>query len=581
MDRREFLKTAGVLAAASTLAGCQTDSSTAPMAGNPFPTTVQSGSGGAKPSVTIPTTEQTKPVVNDLATLINNRLTFGVRPSEPLFSSTAGSTDDKILEDFLDRQLNPGSIDDSVFEERLQRAGFETLQKSFKDLAYEHITHNPYKNNDDRHWQWYVKPFYELIRATFLRAIYSRQQLQELLVDFWHNHFNVYGDQDDVSPLMVSYDRDVIREHVFGNFRQFLEAVATHPSMLTYLNNRTNSDAGPNENFARELLELHTMGAENYLGIQDPTSIEKDENGFVRGYIDNDVYEAARCFTGWRMNDDLWEGEEEVDDSLTFLYYQPWHDRYNKFILGQYIPADQSPQKDGRDVLDLLASHPGTATHIARKLCRRFVSDDPPQGLVERVARTFMQEKDSPEQLREVYKTLLLSQEFRESSGGKLKRPLEWAVSTIRALNVEMMQLPEGVYWTMFMMGQPLFGHHQPDGYPDKAEHWINSMSSIYGWNLITGLVENWWSDEEDGNNVRVDLLAQTPVEVSSATQLVDYWLERWQLQNLPAESRTALIQFTAGEAGVDTPLNAEELSEKIPALVTLILISPQFRYRG
>jgi hypothetical protein len=106
-------------------------------------------------------------------------------------------------------------------------------------------------------------------------------------------------------------------------------------------------------------------------------------------------------------------------------------------------------------------------------------------------------------------------------------------------------------------------------------------MSSIYGWNLITGLVENWWSDEEDGNNVRVDLLAQTPVEVSSATQLVDYWLERWQLQNLPAESRTALIQFTAGEAGVDTPLNAEELSEKIPALVTLILISPQFRYRG
>ncbi len=581
MDRREFLKTAAVVAAASSLAACQAESALTLEAGKTPPPPLQPTSNPGKPPVVLPTTEQAAPVANDLLTLITSRLTFGIRPSEPLLRLEAEANPEAALEAFLAEQLNPDALDDSSFEARLQQAGFETLQKSLKDLAYEHITHNPYKDNDDRHWRWYMQPYAELVRSSFLRAVYSRKQLQELLVDFWHNHFNVYGDQDDVAPLMLSYDRDVIRAHVFGNFRQFLEGVASHPSMLTYLNNRTNSDAGPNENFARELLELHTLGAENYLGIQDPTSIAKDAEGRVIGYVDNDVYETARCFTGWRMHDDLWEGEEDVDDSLTFLYYPPWHDRYNKFVLGQYIPSDQSPQKDGRDVLDLLASHPGTATYIARKLCRRFVADDPPQSLVDAVARTFLEEKDSPDQLRKVYQTLFRSPEFRQSSGGKLKRPLEWAVSALRALEAEMGQLPEGVYWTQAMMGQPIFGHHQPNGYPDQARDWINSMSSIYAWNLITGLVENWWSDEEDGNNIYVDLLAQTPVEVSSATQLVDYWLHRWQLHNLPAESRSALIQFAAGEGSADAPLSADERGEVIPALATLILMSPQFRYRG
>lgn len=568
MDRREFLKTASLVTVAATLAACEADT-TQPG--------IQSATIPAKATISVPPSGPDPVAANELPVLITNRLTFGIRPSDPLLNTSSKD----VLSEFLESQLNPDSIDDAEFEQRLQKAGFETLDKSLVDLAHDHIVHNPYKDNDDRHWQWYIQPYYELTRATFLRAVYSRKQLQELLVDFWHNHFNVFGEQDEVAPLMLSYDRDVIRKNIFGNFRQFLEDMASHPSMLSYLNNRTNTDAGPNENFARELLELHTLGAENYLGVLDPNTVTRDEKGVAIGYVDNDVYETARCFTGWRMNDDLWEGEEDVDDSLTFRYYQPWHDRFNKFVLGQYIPNDQSPMKDARDVLDLLASHPGTARFIARKLCRRFVSDDPPQSLVDKVAASFIEHRSSPTQLREVYLTLFLSTEFKGSSGQKLKRPLEWAVSAMRALEVEMGKLPEPGYWTTYMMGQPIFGHHQPDGYADTAEAWINSMSSIYGWNLITGLVENWWSNQEDGNNITVDLLSQTPADVKTPESLVDFWQKRWQLQNLPSGSRSALVAFLAGDAGETTPLSDDERNEKIPALAALLLMSPQFRYRG
>ena len=588
MERRKFLKAASLITAATTLAACQAET---PQPGRPSatppavaqPTSPAATSVGPSPAASSATAtaslapSEPPPAVVDLPTLITRRLTFGARPSAPLVDPSAAD----VLTAFLDSQLNPDSIDDSEFEQRLQAAGLETLSKSLADLAHDHIVHNPYGDNDDRHWEWYIQPYSELIRATFLRAVYSRKQLPELLADFWHNHFNVFGEQDEVAPLLLSYDRDVIRANQFGNFRQFLEGVASHPSMLVYLNNRSNTDAGPNENFARELLELHTLGAENYLGVLDPNTVARDENGVPVGYVDNDVYETARCFTGWRLNDDLWEGEDDVDDSLTFLYYQPWHDRFNKLVLGQYLPSDQPPLKDGRDVLDLLASHPGTARHIARKLCRRFVADDPPPSLVDKVAATFLEQQASPTQLRAVYRTLFLSDEFQASSGQKLKRPLEWAVSTLRALEAEMSHVPDGVFWTTQMMGQALFGHHAPDGYADTADAWTNSMSSIYGWNLITGLAENWWSEEADGHNVTVDLLAQTQPAVKTPDGLLTYWLQRFQLPPLPSPAHAAMLALLAGEAGPTGPLTADELAEKVPALVTLLLMSPPFRSRG
>src|SRR5262249_35482846 len=152
-----------------------------------------------------------------------------------------------------------------------------------------------------------TQPLRDVRDAAFIRAVYSQRQLNEVLADFWHNHFSVYAwDYSFASSTWASYDRDVIRGHMLGNFRQMLEAVATSPAMLYYLNNYVNQVAGTNENYGRELFELHTMGTENYAGVVDPFSVPKI-GGTATQYCDNDVYETARCFTGWRVNDGSWD----------------------------------------------------------------------------------------------------------------------------------------------------------------------------------------------------------------------------------------------------------------------------------
>ncbi|HZU86195.1 MAG TPA: DUF1800 family protein, partial [Anaerolineaceae bacterium] len=432
------------------------------------------------PKPTLPPTLQPEPIQPNpqvpASTPALQRMGFGARPGDLEAFNALGSSDPERLEAYIEQQLHPESIVDEDLEAHYAAAQFVTLEKSLEQLVDEHIINNPFDDNDDQHWRWYVLPLQDTYQATFLRAVYSRKQLFELLVDFWHNHFNVYGDQDDIAPLFASYDRDVIRANVLGNFRQMLEAVASHPSMLYYLNNNSNSDAGPNENWARELFELHTLGAENYLGVRDPNSVPTDENGLAVGYVDNDVYEAARCFTGWRVDDDIWEGESDVGMSGNFLYYRPWHDRFNKFILGRYIPADQEDMKDGRDVMDMLAAHPGTARFISRKLCRRLISDTPPESVVEMAAQVFLQAQADPDQLKQVVRAILLSDEFSQTWGEKIKRPFETAVAMLRALNAEFTRLPDGARWTFEMMGQPLFGRRPPDGYSDVKETWANSM---------------------------------------------------------------------------------------------------------
>ena len=365
LSRKDFLKLVGTFVATSaTAAACAPDSVPSP---GPTQAVAPVLPTGVPPELT-----QSVPPVS-LGIIALNRMAFGPRPGDLEAFNTLGSTDEERLRAYVAQQLIPESVDDGEFEERYTAAGFETLHKTQDELYFDHIANNQYDSNDDAYWQWYSKPAYELVDATFLRAVYSRKQLVEVLADFWHNHFNVYFWQDDGVPLLVSYNRDVLRAHMLGNFRQMLEAVATHPSMLYYLNQNNSSDAGPNENFARELFELHTLGAENYLGVRDPNTVEKDANGIAIGYVDNDVYESARALTGWRIDDDIYEYEDGIEKTGRFIYYKPWHDRFNKLILGKYIPADQPDMQDGRDVLDLLAYHPGTARYISRKLARRFI----------------------------------------------------------------------------------------------------------------------------------------------------------------------------------------------------------------
>ncbi len=577
LTRRDFLKLSSLAAASGVFAAC---------APSVEPSAPQSPAAPVNAAPTYPPATPVAPVppqqLPDLASIVLGRLAFGATPKEREEFLGQGEDDESRLQTWLENQLQPQALDDSEFESRFQRAGFETLHKSLTELVTDHIVNNPYGDNDDRHWQWFILPTEELVQATLLRAVYSRKQLQETLADFWHNHFNVYGWDEELTPAFVSYDRDVIRAHLFGNFRQMLEAVASHPAMLYYLNNRSNSDAGPNENFARELFELHTLGAENYLGVRDPNGVEKDANGVAIGYVDNDVYEAARCFTGWRVDDDIWEGDDNVGVSGTFLYYRPWHDRFNKLILGQYLPADQPDLKDGRDVLDMLAAHPGTARYISRKLCRRFLADVPPESVVQAGAQAFLAAQNQPDQLSQVYRAIFLSPEFRQTWGGKVKRPLEWVAASLRALQADFTRMPGGAIWTLSMMGQPLFGHHPPDGYPDQASAWSTTMTNLYGWNFLTALAENWLTDDQYPERlVRVDVRAQTPADLQSAENITDYWLQRiFGGQYIPPETRQALVDFLRGDYEPAAPLPAEHLDPRLPSLVALALMSPEMRMR-
>lgn len=570
ITRRDFLKLSAALAATSALAACAPEEATPTVA--PFEPTGQ--------NPVIEPEAQTPLPPAPMAILALSRLTFGARPGDVEAFNALGATDDERLSNFVAQQLNPDSIDDSDFENRYAGAGFETLHKTHEQLYADHIANNPYDSNDDIYWDWYSKPAYELADATLLRAVYSKKQLAELLADFWHNHFNVYFWQDDGVPLLVSYNRDVLRKHMLGNFRQMLEAVAKHPSMLYYLNQNNSNDAGPNENFARELFELHTLGAENYLGVRDPNSVEKDANGIAVGYVDNDVYEAARCLTGWRVDDDLGDWEDGVEKTGNFLYYKPWHDRFNKLILGQYIPADQEDLKDGHDVLDLLASHPGTARFICRKLCRRFISDAPPESIVQAAADTFLQHKDAPDQLRRVMETILLSAEFKAGWGGKVKRPLEAVVSMMRALNSEFIRPPGGINWMLGLMGQALFERRPPDGYPDTREAWMNSMSLLYRWNFAVGLTENWMDEDDTGYKIFSDVFAQTPAEMRTASSLADYWIQRILNRSLPESGRNAVVAVMAQEYAPDETLSEDHARYALPAMIETILMSPEFQWR-
>lgn len=568
-NRRDFLRFGSAVAGASLLAACA-------------PTEPANSAQTAEvPQVSINETPQ--PLVNidaPLANIVLNRLGFGPRPGDIEAFNALGETDEARLQTYLQQQLNPDTIDDSEFESRYAQTGFETLHKSLEELYADHIANNPYDTNDDAYWDWYFKPAYELVDATFLRAVYSKKQLTEILADFWHNHFNVYLSQDDGVPLIVSYNRDVLRANLFGNFRQMLEAVAAHPSMLYYLNQNNSSDAGPNENFARELFELHTLGAENYFGVRDPNTIEKDANGIAVGYVDNDVYEAARCLTGWRVDDDLGDWEDGVEKTGRFIYYKPWHDRFNKLVLGKYIPADQEDLRDGHDVLDLLANHPGTARFIARKLCRRFIADTPPDSVIQAVANAFTENRAAPDQLKRVYETLFLSPEFRQTYGQKIKRPLEAALSMIRALNSEFTLAPSGLPWMVGLMGQPVFERRSPDGYPDAKEYWANSMSLLFRWNLAVALGENWLDDEEQNRVIRTDLISQTPADLHTAEALADFWIQRILNQTISGADRTALIKVIAQEYAPNETLSAEHIQYALPAMIEVILMSPYFQWK-
>ena len=315
------------------------------------------------------------------------------------------------------------------------------------------------------------------------RAVSSERQLEEVMTDFWENHFSVFTGKGLTRLYVPAYDRRVIRPHAMGRFRDLLGAVAKSPAMLFYLDQfQSTVDSthtalrtarmprvrgalrgrGLNENFARELLELHTLGVDG-------------------GYTQHDVIDVARALTGWTMNPR--QGAE-------FVFRPEIHDADAKTVLGRTFPAGRGIE-DGEEVLDLLARHPSTARFIARKLAVRFVSDDPPAALVERAAATF---RRTDGDIRETVRTIVTSPEFfsRAAYRAKVKSPFELVASALRAIGAEPDTTPRSAQMVAFL-GAPIFGHQAPDGWPETGEAWMNAGAILnrinFGLALAAGRV--------------------------------------------------------------------------------------------
>ncbi|MEM8959850.1 MAG: DUF1800 domain-containing protein [Acidobacteriota bacterium] len=543
--------------------------------------TLPTAATAQRPSVSMRSTDRPRtltaalPAPPDLGVIVHNRCAFGPRPGDVAAFQALGSDDTGRLTAWVDQQLAPGSIPDVDVDNRLSAAGFTTLGKSLTELWADHVVANP-------PWEVRMQPLWETRAATWIRAVYSERQLLEVLASFWHDHFSVFGPDYWIGPVFVHYDRDIIRAHALGNFRTFLEAVATSNAMLYYLDNYTSSDAGPNENFARELFELHAMGAENYLGVMSQQDVPLDGNGIPVGYVDGDVFEATRAFTGWTISND--SNNPDVGNTGEFHYRADWHDRFQKYVLGEFIPSDQPPLKDGRDVLDRLANHPGTARHIAGKLCRRLLGDDPPQSIIDQAATVFAGAVAAPDQIAQTVRTILLSTEFQSTWADKIKRPFDIVASALRAGQADFpFVLGDSDYdsfsWRFSQTGQEPFTWRAPNGFPDHRDAWTSASPRVMSWRMV-----NWLVDvTDDSDNFYLDVLAQTPAGVRSATELVDFWIDRIHSRTLPAGERAELIDFMAQgyNPTFDLPLDTDDdIQERLRSLIGLMFMSPSFLWR-
>lgn len=315
-----------------------------------------------------------------------------------------------------------------------------------------------------------------LVAGKFLRAVYSERQLEEMMTDFWFNHFNVSVKKEADRYYSIPYERDVIRRHAFGKFEDLLVATAQSPAMLFYLDNfqsvapdarlmrrmqrAKRAPRGLNENYARELMELHTLGVGG-------------------GYTQKDVTEVARCFTGWTI--------DMRSPGGGFRFIPQLHDGKRKTVLGKRI--DAGGMEDGLRVLSMLAKHPSTARFISTKLAERFVADQPPAALVDAMSATFLRTGGD---IREVLRTMFFSKEFMSEGAyrAKVKQPFEMVVSAVRALNADVAQ-PLALARELDRLGQPLYRKQEPTGYSAMNAEWVNSAALVERMNLALGLAAN------------------------------------------------------------------------------------------
>lgn len=437
-----------------------------------------------------------------------NRLTFGASPRDLAALSDLGA------EVWLDRQLSLPAEDPDL-DQRLSRARLRITYPAGQDengarwqavdelRPLSALTADPVALLPLIDWapgrgidySERVRPASEVIAASLIRAVHSEAQLREVMTQFWHDHFSVNAMKDEYTAAFFASHDALMRSHALGNFRQLLGEVARSPAMLYYLNNADSIASPANENYARELLELHTLGADNYLNdrYSDWQSVPGAADGLAEGYLDLDVYEVARAFTGWSMGDGRWIAEGETTPMTgRFHYVHRWHDPYQKRILGREFLPNRGPMEDGEEVLDILASHPGTARFVCSKIARRLLSDDPPPALVDQMAGTFIAAADAPDQIAQVLRVLVRAPDFAAPQQ-KLRRPFEFLAALYRATAAEVTSSENGFHWQLTRAGWRQHEFGPPTGHPDRAAAWTGASTLNRYVDLALSGLEDWF----------------------------------------------------------------------------------------
>jgi uncharacterized protein (DUF1800 family) len=521
-----------------------------------------------------------------------NRLGYGPQPGEVAHIKQTG------LEQWIDLQLHPEKIDDAALRARIDN--LPALGMNAKTLLAEYpqpdaaakrmgITVVEYRKRMDAlaHPPQGVHPapsklpqemLNELEQEKILSAVYSQRQLEQQLTDFWFNHFNVFAYKDLDLWLLAPYEHDAIRPHALGKFRDLLEATAKSPAMLFYLDNYLSADPrafapkpktapparrgapprassrrplppiggkrGLNENYGRELMELHTLGVDG-------------------GYTQQDVVEVARCFTGWTITEPRVDPQFYFDDRI--------HDPDPKRVLGKKIRAGGI--KDGEQVLELLSKNQRTAHHISLELAQHFVSDTPPERLVERMSKTF---RKSNGDLREVMRTMIYSPEFwsRAAYRAKVKTPFELVVSTSRALGADIDDAMPLVGWVS-RIGEPLYQYLQPTGYSDKAEAWVNTGALLNRLNFAITLASN----RVAGSGVQLAPLLGTD-SADDPYQALDRAVDVFLAGQVSETTRATLVKESSDPQVLGAKLAAPVRQANLGLITGLVLGAPEFQQK-
>ena len=517
-----------------------------------------------------------------------NRLSFGANEASRAEYATLGPRG------WLEAQLAMG-VSDAGLDRRLEEARLRINYEAGDDPEYGkwdaldemrplvNLKRDPAENVrllDFSVAMEYVersRPAYEVSAAALIRAVHAKAQLRELMTQFWHDHLSVNAQKfEGTAVFFPSYDA-MLRENAFGNFRVILGEMARSPAMLYYLNNEESRASPANENFARELLELHTLGAQNYLNDTAPNwhNVPGASDGLALGYIDQDVYEVARAFTGWTVGDGRYISDG-VDAPKTgrFHYVEAWHDPYQKRILGVEFEPNQAPMADGDRVLDILAIHPGTAAFVCKKLIRRLLVDDPDPAMIDRIAAVFLAASDAPDQIAQVIRAIVAEPAFIETPPSKLRRPFEFLAGLYRATGADV-KSPEMAWdWQLSRAGWHQHTYGPPTGHPDRASRWSSASTLNRYVDLAFFAHDDWFGTTE------MKLGEATPADAKSFAELHKFWAAK--LLGPDAGDTFPELAEAYGITDMNVPmgLSADDLQGGAAMAVAFAAMTPQFMLR-